>query len=146
MIIFLLMVGQSVPVETSGLSARHSPVWLSHILPPQLHSAGKRKDFWKKDLQNVQPTFPLPRLVTWLHVGLCMDSQTKIKGFLGWFFLQPVEKGVLCTAVELDQIKYETGNRTRKPVLKWLVQSFPAGHKQRQRGQSCTAGPLYITV
>ena len=146
MIIFLLMVGQSVPVETSGLSARHSPVWLSHILPPQLHSGEKRKDFWKKNLQNVQLAFPLPRLAKWLYLGLCMGSQTKTKDFLDWFFCQYVEKCGFCTAVELDQIKYKVGNRTRKPLLKWLVQSFPAGQKQRQRGQSCPAGPLCIAV
>lgn len=95
MIKFLLMVGQSVSVETSGLSARHSPVWLSHILPPQLHAGGKRKGFWEKNIKNVQ--LSLPRLVTLLYLGLCVDIWTNIKNFLDWFSFQYIEKGVFYT-------------------------------------------------
>lgn len=50
------MVGQSVSVETSGLSARHSPVWLSHILPPQLHAGGKERNL--KNESSKCTTFP----------------------------------------------------------------------------------------
>lgn len=126
MIIFLLMVGQSVPVETWGLSARHSPVRLSHILPPQLHSGGKRNDFWKKKLPNVKLTFPLPRSVKWSYVGLCMDSPSIPEDFLDWFFLQYIEKGGFCTAVRLDQIEIRDWKQNQKACAEMSCSELPS--------------------
>lgn len=89
------MVGQSVPVETSGLSARHSPVWLSHILPPQLHAGGKKKGLLKEESSKC--ITPPPKTREIIILGIVCEYSNQYQEQLGLIFLSVLGKGVSCT-------------------------------------------------